>query len=70
MNKNLIQKRFAKNLNTYNDNAKIQKIMAEIFVPRQGKQAPLIAQDIAQNGIDEVGAEFPVQFFCRFGVGV
>ena len=29
MNKNLIQKRFAKNLNTYNDNAKIQKIMAE-----------------------------------------
>lgn len=38
--------------------------MAEIFVPRQGKQAPFIAQDIAQNGIDEVGAEFPVQFFA------
>lgn len=32
MNKNLIQKRFAKNLNTYNDNAKIQKIMAEKLV--------------------------------------
>ena len=32
MNKNLIQKRFAKNLNTYNDNAKIQKIMAETLV--------------------------------------
>ena len=29
MNKNLIQKRFAKNLDTYNDNAKIQKRMAE-----------------------------------------
>lgn len=29
MNKDLIQKRFAKNLDTYNDNAKIQKKMAE-----------------------------------------
>ena len=29
MNKDLIQKRFAKNLDTYNDNAKIQKRMAE-----------------------------------------
>ena len=29
MNKELIQKRFTKNLKTYNDNAKIQKIMAE-----------------------------------------
>ena len=29
MNKELIQKRFAKNLDTYNENAKIQKIMAE-----------------------------------------
>lgn len=29
MNKELIQKRFAKNLDTYNDNAKIQKKMAE-----------------------------------------
>ena len=29
MNKDLIQKRFAKNIDTYNDNAKIQKRMAE-----------------------------------------
>ena len=29
MNKDLIQKRFARNLDTYNDNAKIQKKMAE-----------------------------------------
>lgn len=29
MNKELIKKRFAKNLNSYNENAKIQKIMAE-----------------------------------------
>ena len=29
MNKELIRKRFARNLDTYSDNAKIQKIMAE-----------------------------------------
>ncbi len=32
MNKDLIKKRFAKNLETYNDNAKIQKIMAEYLI--------------------------------------
>ena len=32
MNKELIQKRFAKNLDTYNDNAKIQKIMADRLI--------------------------------------
>lgn len=32
MNKELIQKRFAKNLSTYNENAKIQKRMAEKLV--------------------------------------
>lgn len=38
MNKDLIQKRFAKNLDTYNDNAKIQKRMAErllSFLPKK-----------------------------------
>lgn len=38
MNKDLIQKRFAKNLDTYNDNAKIQKKMAErllLFLDRK-----------------------------------
>lgn len=32
MNKELIQKRFSKNLNTYNDNAKIQRKMAEHLI--------------------------------------
>jgi malonyl-CoA O-methyltransferase len=32
MNKDLIRQRFAKNLNTYNDNARIQKAMAERLV--------------------------------------
>ena len=32
MNKDLIKKRFAKNLRTYNENAKIQKIMAENLI--------------------------------------
>ena len=32
MNKELIQQRFAKNLSTYNENAKIQKRMAEKLV--------------------------------------
>lgn len=38
MNKNLIQKRFAKSLNTYNDNAKIQKIMAEKLISLSGRK--------------------------------
>lgn len=38
MNKDLIQKRFAKNLDTYNDNAKIQKKMAERLLSFLGRK--------------------------------
>lgn len=38
MNKDLIQKRFAKNLDTYNDNAKIQKRMAERLISFLGRK--------------------------------